>query len=152
MKSPNNSHPKNQVDRVADEFELAIRNKHHPKIEDYLDRFPDLRSDLLRELIAVEVELRRKAIEQPFAEEYLLRFPRDQEIILSILPPKVDLYATTAHDSDNKHIDHESIPTHLGRFVIEKILGQGAFGVVYLANDPQLNRQVAIKVPRRSQF
>ena len=36
----------------------------------------------------------------------------------------------------------------LGRFEILKTLGQGAFGVVYLAHDPQLDRRVALKVPR----
>lgn len=39
------------------------------------------------------------------------------------------------------------IPTLIGRFRIERILGQGGFGVVYLAEDVQLKRQVAIKVP-----
>jgi eukaryotic-like serine/threonine-protein kinase len=36
----------------------------------------------------------------------------------------------------------------VGRFQILATLGQGAFGVVYRAHDPQLDRVVAIKVPR----
>jgi serine/threonine protein kinase/formylglycine-generating enzyme required for sulfatase activity len=35
----------------------------------------------------------------------------------------------------------------IGRFRIEKIIGQGGFGLVYLAHDDQLQRLVAIKVP-----
>lgn len=36
----------------------------------------------------------------------------------------------------------------LGRFLIERELGRGGFAVVFLAHDPVLNRQVALKVPR----
>ena len=41
------------------------------------------------------------------------------------------------------------VPKRLGRFEIRQVLGEGAFGRVFLAFDPQLGRQVAIKVPHR---
>jgi serine/threonine protein kinase len=36
----------------------------------------------------------------------------------------------------------------IGRFQLQKLLGEGGFAQVYLAYDPALDRQVAIKVPR----
>src|SRR5262245_20925969 len=39
-------------------------------------------------------------------------------------------------------------PLRVGHFQIEREIGRGGFGVVYLAFDPVLKRQVALKVPR----
>lgn len=39
-------------------------------------------------------------------------------------------------------------PKKIGRFEIEEQIGEGSYGFVYRAHDPDLNRKVAIKVPR----
>ena len=40
----------------------------------------------------------------------------------------------------------QGTPRRLGRYVIERRLGRGAMGAVYLARDPRINRAVALKV------
>jgi serine/threonine protein kinase len=41
----------------------------------------------------------------------------------------------------------EQLPEKIGRYRVIKLLGKGSFGRVYLADDDQLDRPVAIKVP-----
>ncbi|MCH7980890.1 MAG: protein kinase, partial [Proteobacteria bacterium] len=44
-------------------------------------------------------------------------------------------------------------PRRLGRYVIEKCIGRGAMGAVYLGKDPRINRPVAIKaIPIEKEF
>ena len=43
-------------------------------------------------------------------------------------------------------------PSQIGRYRVEGVLGEGAFGKVYLAHYPELDRSVAIKIPRANVF
>ena len=47
----------------------------------------------------------------------------------------------------------EGAPQQLGRYVIERRIGRGAMGAVYLARDPRINRPVALKaIPIEKEF
>jgi hypothetical protein len=82
----------------------------------------------------------------------------------AVLPQAVrgDDAATVEYDRESRGVDSttadddvspavatgEALPARLGRYMISERLGEGSFGAVYRGHDPQLDREVAIKVPR----
>jgi eukaryotic-like serine/threonine-protein kinase len=59
-------------------------------------------------------------------------------------PPTTDLFS---NGETQPSADGTPMPDRIGRYLVERILGQGGFGLVFLARDEQLKRPVAIKVP-----
>jgi hypothetical protein len=65
-----------RINEVCNRFELAWQTGPRPRLEDFLGDTPEPeRSALLRELIALDIDYRRRAGENPTAEEYHARFP-----------------------------------------------------------------------------
>src|SRR5262245_27115481 len=73
----------------------------------------------------------------------LLNRVRRSEMKTTVDADTVGFTANPAEETTSK-----SFPRIIGRYRIERQVGRGGLGVVFLANDPQLHRKVAIKIPR----
>jgi uncharacterized protein (TIGR03067 family) len=88
--------------------------------------------------------------------------PSEQEAVRSALLAVRQELETHNHSVDSSVVPdsgrtgayrpQEPQPSRIGRFEILTLLGEGAFGRVYKARDPQLDREVAIKVPKIEAF
>ena len=130
-----------RIDDTCEHFESSIKAGGEPNIADCLEEFAaDQRGTLLRELLHVELSWRRRRGEEPTPQEYQTRFADFSELI-----------AETFQRTEKSSGAGGRVYTpgeRIGRYRIQRVLGKGAFGWVYLAHDDDLNRSDAIKIPR----
>jgi serine/threonine protein kinase len=111
-----------RVDRVCERFEAAWRQR--PALENYLGDVPEAeRPALLRELILLDMEYRRRLGDEPRPEEYARRFG----LMVAEPPPP-------------------AVPPAGVRYQVRGEIGRGGVGVVHHGYDPDLGRDLAIKV------
>lgn len=110
------------------------------------------RSRLLRELLRLEIWYRRELGEQPLPERYHSMYPDDaklvDEVCASVPRPAEDETADTEVAWPSSGSD-DFVPPPERELELLYRLGSGKFGNVYLVMDHSLDRQVAVKVPRR---
>lgn len=140
-----------QIDRFCLQFEQAWQSDRRPLLEQLLEQWDgpaEYRPYYFEELLRVELEALERESIFPGAHQYVARFPDDHDVIRRVFSERVgnrtdpDLTATFVPEAAG--ID-DDLPTRIGRYHIQQELGRGAFGVVYLAQDPKLDCRVAIK-------
>ncbi|MCJ7592267.1 MAG: serine/threonine protein kinase [Woeseiaceae bacterium] len=75
--------------------------------------------------------------------------PERAEAVLEWMKRTQGIHAASSPDTKKTG----GAPERLGRYVIERRIGRGAMGSVYLARDPRINRAVAVKaIPIEKEF
>jgi serine/threonine-protein kinase len=115
-------------DLIADRFEDAWKAR--PQIEAYLAEAPEHSSRLLKELLRLDVEYRRRRGEHPTLQDYVLRFPGEIEAIHAAFAE-----ALQARPSNETRRFHK----------IREFPEPGGIGKLFVAMDLELNLEVILK-------
>lgn len=137
------------IDGRCDEFEQAWRAERQPRIEDFVAAAPEeLRGDVLRELVAVEIELRRVRGDKVRREEYLERFPESIDWLDAFTESFQLVAPFPAGSAAGAHRVARVAPTTAAtsaRFVDLRFFRAGGLGALYSARDEALHREVLVK-------
>src|SRR5439155_25878856 len=143
-----------RIQALCDHFEKAWKAQRKPRIEDYLKKVNDpSRASLFRSLLSCELTLLRQQGVATEAKSYQARFPADSSLVGQIFSEASRETTTEAPRQTGETVQPATTSARgtqvrkLGRFELVKLLGQGACGKVFKARDPQLDRDVALKVP-----
>ena len=160
------------IDLACIDLQHRMQRDIETRVESYTTAFPQLAEDelVLLELIRTEYSCRtdRDSLD---AASYCQRFPQLAHQIEMIFQIEFNRSAgsqasesggdwrcsscntfVTGREAGETVCCECGQPIAIGRYELVERVGQGAFGYVYRARDPKLDRRVAVKLPRSSRF
>ncbi len=136
------------LDSICERFEEAMHDGASTEpLEVWIEQAPSSLQDvLLSELIAIQYVGQPDTALQSAERQCLKRFPRSHEVVTTAFQE----LRVESERSDKIHLDAPDathpLPEKIAGFQIEREIGRGGMGVVYLAEDLRLKRTVAVKV------
>lgn len=131
--------------RLCRQFREAWQQGQMPEVRKYLEEGNQLaQPTLLRQLIQIDVAYRSQRSDWN-VQEYLQQWPEQESWIKQCLLNQETLSA----EDTGEPLQRLPIPQQFGRYQIQREIGSGGMGSVYLAYDPRLEIQVALKIPHQ---
>lgn len=146
-----------QIDACCDQFESALQKGDAPEVSELLNGIsPEAHIHLRRELAAIELAYQRTKAHHD-TDGLHLRCPHCQNHVELLPEAKLEeITCNSCGDTFSLIDDEEQLGENglrrVGHFELLARLGTGGFGSVWEARDTELDRLVALKLPRKSQL